>query len=272
MPPLAPRPADLAIVHCNDLFAVGSPLSTIAMLTGLQSLSLEDVQSRIYREPLAELGRLRSLTHLAVNSRQREGVFIWGIDGAGPAAARACLPKRLCVGPFTQQPTARSTLCPLPLSLYHAFCAAIPDTWAHLSNLLALELRGNSLLETLPPWLPGALPSLQLLDVSACVRLDLASLAQFTTLRTLGLQAMDLVCGATPERLLSQAAQHGVVARVKQLPDVSPLTGLRALNLADNNLLQVGWEGDGLGRVWLSTPPASSPPAPPRLRRCRRAC
>lgn len=48
---------------------------------------------------------------------------------------------------------------------------------------------------------------------------------------------MDLVCGPTPERLLQQAAQHGVVARVKQLPDLSPLSRLAALNLADNNLL-----------------------------------
>lgn len=42
---------------------------------------------------------------------------------------------------------------------------------------------------------------------------------------------MDLVCGATPPRLVAQAAQHGVVARAKALPDLSPLTRLRALNL-----------------------------------------
>lgn len=62
---------------------------------------------------------------------------------------------------------------------------------------------------------------------------------------------MDLVWGATPPRLLSQAQQHGIVARVKQLPDLSPLQRLAALNLADNNLVEVGWqfcvmEGDGL--------------------------
>jgi hypothetical protein len=44
------------------------------------------------------------------------------------------------------------------------------------------------------------------------------------------------VCDAAPPRLLAQAAQHGVMARVRLAPDLSPLTRLRALNLADNNL------------------------------------
>jgi hypothetical protein len=187
---------ELSIVHCNDLFSSGSPLSTIAMLRGLRSLTLEDLQCRIYREPLAELGRLTQLTALAVNSTQRHGVFVFGID-------------------------------------------CIPDTWKQLGNLRSLELRGNALLESLPDWLPGALPHLESLDVSACSRLDLRSITAWTQLTTLSLQAMDLVWGAAPPRLLTQAQQHGIVARVKQLPDLSPLRRLAALNLADNNLAEV---------------------------------
>ena len=52
-------------------------------------------------------------------------------------------------------------------------------------------------------------------------------------------QAQDLVTGPTPQRLLAQAAQLGVAARAKPLPDLSRLTRLTALNMADNNLLEV---------------------------------
>lgn len=65
---------------------------------------------------------------------------------------------------------------------------ALPDTWAQLTSLRSLELRGHALLEALPSWLPGAMPHLESLDVSACGRLDLRSLARFTQLRTLALQ------------------------------------------------------------------------------------
>lgn len=187
---------ELSIVHCNDLFSSGSPLSTIAMLRGLRSLTLEDLQCRIYREPLAELGRLTQLTALAVNSTQRHGVFVFGID-------------------------------------------CIPDTWKQLGSLRTLELRGNALLERLPDWLPGVLPHLESLDVSACSRLDLRSITAWTQLTTLSLQAMDLVWGAAPPRLLAQAQALGIVARVKQLPDLSTLRRLAALNLADNNLAEL---------------------------------
>lgn len=187
----------LAMVHTSDLFAAGSPLGTIAMLSGLRSLVLDDVQCRIYREPLAELGRLTQLTELTLSATQRHGVFLFGIDG-------------------------------------------IPDTWRHLTGLKNLELRGNALLEALPPWMPEAMPGLELLDVSACSRLDLGTVTPLTQLHTLALQAMDLVCGGTPQRLLQQAATHGVVARVKRLPDLSCLKErLTALNLADNNLVEV---------------------------------
>lgn len=165
---------------------------------------------------------------------------------------------------------------------------------------MSQELRGNALLESLPDWLPDALPRLQSLDVSACSRLDLRSITAWTQLTTLSLQvrlwlnmwgwalhdiasalcvcrpcrlpgphlllpharlshlahptgppsarqALDLVWGATPPRLLAQAVQHGIVARVKQLPDLSPLRHLAALNLADNNLVEVG----GLVGGWV---------------------
>jgi hypothetical protein len=47
---------------------------------GLQSLVLEDVQCRLYSEPLAELGRLTQLTCLTVATTQRHGVYIFGLD------------------------------------------------------------------------------------------------------------------------------------------------------------------------------------------------
>lgn len=53
---------------------------------------------------------------------------------------------------------------------------------------MSQELRGNALLESLPDWLPGALPRLQSLDVSACSRLDLRSITAWTQLTTLSLQ------------------------------------------------------------------------------------
>jgi hypothetical protein len=147
----------------------------------------------------------------------------------GSPAAAECLPAdRLPAG--ARHPAQRPAH-PLARSL-----DTIPDAWRHLSCLTSLELRGNPLLEALPPWLATALPALRLLDVGGCVRLDLRCLTTLTQLETLALQALDLVCDAAPPRLLAQAAQHGVMARVRLAPDLSPLTRLRALNLADNNL------------------------------------
>ncbi|KAL4445740.1 hypothetical protein ABPG77_008939 [Micractinium sp. CCAP 211/92] len=193
---LQDRLEHLHMAHCNDLFAAGSPLGTIAMVGGLRSLVLDDLQCRLYREPLAELGRLTRLTELVLTATQRHGVFIFGID-------------------------------------------CIPDTWSQLSNLRSLELRGNALLEALPPWMPEALPRLELLDVSACSRLDLRTITALTQLRTLALQAMDLVSGGTPPRLVQQASAHGMVPRAKLMPDLSHMARLTALNLADNNLIEV---------------------------------
>lgn len=122
-----------------------TPTHSALPCRGLRSLTLDDIQCRLYREPLAELGRLTQLTHLTVSATQRHGVFIFGMD-------------------------------------------SIPDTWAHLQHLRALELRGNALLEALPDWLPGALPGLELLDVSACSRLDLQGVVGFKQLKTLAIQ------------------------------------------------------------------------------------
>ena len=48
--------------------------------SGLRTLALEDIQCRLFREPLAELGRLAALERLSVCATQRHGVFIFGID------------------------------------------------------------------------------------------------------------------------------------------------------------------------------------------------
>ncbi len=47
---------------------------------GLQTLVLDDLQCRIYREAVAELGRLTALETLVLSATQRHGVFIFGID------------------------------------------------------------------------------------------------------------------------------------------------------------------------------------------------
>lgn len=56
-----PRVADLRIVHCNDLFGMGSPLGVVASLRNLKTLMVEDCHCRLFREPVAELGRLTSV-------------------------------------------------------------------------------------------------------------------------------------------------------------------------------------------------------------------
>ena len=44
------------------------------------------------------------------------------------------------------------------------------------------------MLQELPPWLAATCPSLHLLDVSYCSRLDLNTITQLTQLRTLAMQ------------------------------------------------------------------------------------
>lgn len=53
---------ELRVVQCNDLFSLGSPLGVIGMLGNLRSLALEDLHCRLYREPVAELGRLTAVS------------------------------------------------------------------------------------------------------------------------------------------------------------------------------------------------------------------
>ena len=56
--------------------------------------------------------------------------------------------------------------------------------------------RGNAMLQELPPWLAATCPSLHLLDVSYCSRLDLNTITQLTQLRTLAMQARSAACDA----------------------------------------------------------------------------
>lgn len=53
--------AELRVIACNDLFGMGSPLGVIASVRGLRRLSVEDCHCRLYREPVAELGRLTAV-------------------------------------------------------------------------------------------------------------------------------------------------------------------------------------------------------------------
>jgi hypothetical protein len=87
---------------------------------------------------------------------------------------------------------------------------------------------------------------------------------------------MDLAAGGTPPRLLAEAAELGIAVRTRALPTLAqPLPGLTALNLADNNLGEVGrgWGGragrGGQGcasrQCFLRVParPPMHPAAPP---------
>lgn len=165
--PLAPPPAELSLVHCNDLFAAGSPLPTVAMLSGLRSLTLDDVQvwrlevlssggsssqeasprafrpprrppadlfshppyaptrlqCRLYREPLAELGRLTQLTQLTISSTQRHGELagarrglVGRVPGTLPASPAAC---RLCLTPLAPSAPMPSAAPARRLPLWH---------------------------------------------------------------------------------------------------------------------------------------------------------
>lgn len=101
-PPAACPPAwraELRILHCNDLFSLGSPLSVFASLPRLRSLALEGLQCRLYREPVALLGRLtevsaalpRPLPCPVRSQSSRRGRWLWcgGGLGASPLARGA---------------------------------------------------------------------------------------------------------------------------------------------------------------------------------------
>ncbi|KAK9784699.1 hypothetical protein WJX73_004775 [Symbiochloris irregularis] len=108
---------------------------------------------------------------------------------------------------------------------------AVPKQWAALKRLRKLELRGHRLLITLPGFLT-AMP-LTHLDVSFCKALDLSCLHLFTSLQVLALQGMNLV--ETPMGLAD-----AMLELRKGLPrTVFSLSGLTALNLADNALSRV---------------------------------
>lgn len=102
----------------------------------------------MYREQLSELGRLTGLQQLCISAAQGQG-------------------------------QGMSFMCGVD---------AVPDSWSNLKDLRQLELRGHALLEVLPPWLPGAMPQLEALDVTGCSRLDPSCLAAFTQLQTLAMQ------------------------------------------------------------------------------------
>ena len=75
----------------------------------------------------------------------------------------------------------------------HFPCSAAAGCWVLAPSSPCLPAcppacRGNSLLEALPEWMPEAMPQLELLDVSACARLDLRTVVRLTQLQTLALQ------------------------------------------------------------------------------------
>eukprot|EP00887_Chlorella_sp_A99_P004746 scaffold4.g4746.t1 len=151
---LKERLATLRILYCNDLFSMGSPLGVIASLNNLRELELEGLHCRLYREPVAELGRLTQLEALVMNATQRHGVFIFGLDTI----------------PDTWAGLGRLTR----LELRRA------PRREQRGEGVQRSRRGNALLEALPSWLPGAMPHLAALDVSFCSRLDLASVTTLT--------------------------------------------------------------------------------------------
>lgn len=164
------------MTHCNDLFAAGSPLGTIAMVGGLRSLVLDDLQCRLYREPLAELGRLTQVRGGSGVCVRGVGVGGWVGGGRRRARARARWQRALCWACRQERPCQRVRSCgskrpapaaadepanPCPTLSYVrgvqltelALTATqrhgvfifgidcIPDTWRQLSNLRSLEVR-----------------------------------------------------------------------------------------------------------------------------------
>ncbi|CAL8465073.1 g4608 [Coccomyxa elongata] len=103
---------------------------------------------------------------------------------------------------------------------------AIPEEWRALRCLRTLQLRGHTMLLSLPQWL-AELPVTNL-DVSFCRVCNVSVVSEMTTLTVLSLQGMDLTNSDTE-----------VQVRYRHLPSLERLTQLTALNLADNAFVRV---------------------------------
>lgn len=96
------RLTSLSLLHVDDLFATGCPLSAISLLQELRELSFEELQCKIQKNSAEELGSLVKLERLCLCTAQQ----------------RATHPHYPLFG-----------------------VAAIPDSWSQLTNLHTLEIR-----------------------------------------------------------------------------------------------------------------------------------
>lgn len=76
--PAPPSPPTVHRARSHPPLLTASAVRPNLRRRGLRSLTLDDVQCRIYKESLAELGRLTALTQLTLSATQRHGVFIYG--------------------------------------------------------------------------------------------------------------------------------------------------------------------------------------------------
>lgn len=107
----------------------------------------------------------------------------------------------------------------------------IPPSWARLSTLKKLELRGHHLLDSLPIWLKD-MKGLTHLDIGGNNNLSLMNLTQFTQLEVLSLQNLDL---CQPPR-----GPEDVITAKRLLPNLEPMSSkLRVLSLADNKFTRL---------------------------------
>lgn len=212
---------ELQLAHCNDLFGMGSPLGVIAALPNIRILKLEGLHCRLYKEPVAELGRMTTLVWLSICSMERNGMFIFGIDSIPDTwqQLRHLRGLELRGNALMEQlpdwmPAAMPKLQLLDVS--HCYRLDLAKSLRGFSQLTTLVLQGLSLFEA------GCLPSqLQSLIAGGAPQPRIQVLPDLAHLT--GLKALDLSGNS-----------------FSAIPDViTRLTNLQYLNFSDNVHLKV---------------------------------
>ncbi|GAB4823973.1 hypothetical protein N2152v2_011019 [Parachlorella kessleri] len=219
---LADKLEELRLIACNDFFGMGSPLGVLATLGNLRTLVIDDCHCRLYREPVAELGRLTSLEWLSLCAQERNGVFVFGIDSI----------------PDTWKQLSRLQVLELRgNALVEQLPAWMPTAMPHLKLLdvshchrldLAASLAGFSQLETL------ALQGLGLYETgSVPPEVTAASAAGAPPRRMKQLPDLAHMAASLSALNLSENLLGAVPAQLSQLPR------LQQIDLSNNGYLKM---------------------------------